>query len=179
MSKAFLNSILIIVLGSLIASCSSIRVNYDYDSQTDFSGYTTYNYFSDMQTGLSGLDERRLLRILDSTMQAKGYRLTEEPDFFVNIISEEFRSAPNSSVGVGLGGGGRNVGGGVSIGVPISNSGIQRMIQFDFVDAQRDMLFWQATTESGFRDNASPSVRESRLRAIVKKVFAKYPPKAK
>ncbi|NAY92894.1 DUF4136 domain-containing protein [Muricauda sp. JGD-17] len=160
-------------------SCSAIRVNYDYDSQTDFSGYTTYNYFSDMQTGLSGLDERRLIRALDSMLQSKGYRLTEEPDFFINILSEEYRSAPNSAVGVGVGGTGRNVGGGVSIGLPISNSGIQRMIQFDFVDAQRDMLFWQAFSESGFRDNASPSVRESQLRAVVKKVFSKFPPKIK
>ena len=177
MSKAYTKYILIALFGGFLLSCAGIRVSYDYDSQTDFSGYSTYNYFSVMQTGLSGLDERRLIRALDSTLQSKGYRLTEEPDFLINILSEQYRSAPNSSVGVGLGGGGRNVGGGVSIGVPISNSGIQRMIQFDFVDAQRDVLFWQAFAESGFRDNASPSVRESQLYAVVKKVFAKYPPK--
>ncbi len=166
-------------MGSLLLSCNAIRVNYDYDAQTDFSAYTTYNYFSDIQTGLSGLDEKRLIRALDSTLQSKGYHLTEEPDFFINILSEEYRTAPNSAVGVGIGGTGRNVGGGVSIGLPISNSGLQRMIQFDFVDAQRDALFWQAISESGYRDNASPSVREALLKNLVKKVLSKFPPKSK
>ncbi len=168
-----------ILVCCLLLSCTSIRVNYDYDKGTDFSNYTTYNYFSDMETGLSQLDERRLVRILDSTLQFKGYRLAEEPEFFINILSSEYQSAPNSGLGVGIGGGGRNVGGGVSVGLPIGNTGIQRHIQFDFVDAQRDALFWQASTESGYRDNASPSVREQRLRALVKKVFSKFPPETK
>ncbi|TAI49706.1 DUF4136 domain-containing protein [Flagellimonas allohymeniacidonis] len=166
----------ILFVGLLLSSCSSVRVNYDYDRATDFSSYTTYNYFSDIESGLSALDEKRLVRVLDSTLQSKGYRLDEEPDFYINILSNEFRSASNSAVGVGIGGAGRNVGGGVSMGIPVGNSGIQRMIQFDFVDAQKDALFWQATSESGFRSNASPSVREERLRAVVDKVFSKFPP---
>jgi hypothetical protein len=169
----------IIALCCLLASCVSIRVNYDYDKGTDFSSYTTYNYFSDLDSGLTQLDEKRLIRILDSTLQIKGYRLAEEPDFFINIQSSEYRSGSNSAVGVGIGGTGRNVGGGVSVGLPIGNSGIQRHILFDFVDAQRDALFWQASTESGYRDNASPSVREERLRALVKKTLSKFPPETK
>lgn len=168
-----------IVFCCFLISCSSVRVNYDYDKATDFSSYSTYNYFSDIESGLSQLDEKRLVRVLDSTLLSKGYLLAEEPDFFINIISNEFRSSPNNAVGVGIGGTGRNVGGGVSVGLPLGNSGIQRRIQFDFVDAQRDALFWQASSESGFRENASPSVREERLRAIVKKVFSKFPPQKK
>ena len=164
---------------ALFVSCGGVRVSYDYDKATNFSNYTSYNYFTDIESGLSGLDEKRLVRILDSTLQSKGYLLAEEPDFFINILSSEYRAAPNNSVGVGLGGGGRNVGGGVSIGLPLGNSGIQRQIQFDFVDAQKDALFWQATSESGYRENASPSVREERLRAVVKKVFSKFPPEKK
>lgn len=167
------------VLLLAMVSCSTIRVNYDYDGDINFSNYTTYNYFSDMETGLSQLDEKRLIRILDSTLKSRGYRLTEEPEFFINILSSEFRTAPNNTVGVGVGGTGRNVGGGISLGIPVGNSGIQRSVQFDFVDAQRDALIWQAIAESGYRENASPSVRESNLRALVKKVFSKYPPKDK
>lgn len=163
----------------LLVSCAGVRVNYDYDKTTDFSNYTSYNYFSDIESGLSQLDEKRLVRILDSTLQSKGYLLAEEPDFYINILSSQFRNAPNNSVGVGIGGTGRNVGGGVSVGLPLGNSGIQREIQFDFVDAQKDALFWQANSESGYRENASPSVREERLRAVVKKVFSKFPPEKK
>ncbi len=162
-----------------LASCSAVRVSYDYDNNTDYSSYTTYNYFSDMESGLSQLDEKRLLRALDSTLRDKGYLLAEEPDFLINILSSQYRKAPNNSVGVGIGGGGRNVGGGVSVGVPLGSSGIEREIQFDLVDSQKDALFWQAISESGYRDNASPSVREERLRKVVEKVFSKFPPKSK
>ena len=165
-----------LILLMLLVSCGGVKVNYDYDKSTDFSNYTSYNYFSDMNSGLSQLDEKRLLRVLDSTLQSKGFLLTEEPDFYINIISSEYRNAPNNSVGVGIGGTGRNVGGGVSVGLPLGNTGIQRRIQFDFVDAQKDALFWKASTESGYRENASPSVREDRIRALVHKVFDKFPP---
>jgi len=165
-----------IILIFFLISCNSVRVTYDYDKATDFTNYTTYNYFNDIESGLSELDEKRLLKALDSTLQVKGFLLAEEPDFFINILSSEFRTAPSNNVGIGVGGTGRNVGGGVSVGIPMGNSGWQRQIEFDFVDSQKDALFWQAVSESGFRDNASPSVREERLKAIVAKVFAKFPP---
>ncbi|MAO16954.1 DUF4136 domain-containing protein [Flagellimonas marinaquae] len=171
--------LLFIVLIVVMASCSSVKVNYDYDKTVDFSSYSTYNYYSDMQSGLSQLDEKRLLNALDSTLKARGYRLAEEPELFINIMSNEYRSAPNNNVGVGLGGGGRNVGGGISVGLPLGGPNMQRSIQIDLVDAQRDALVWQAVAESGLRENASPSVREDKLRAVVKKVFSKFPPKVK
>ena len=42
-------------------SCASIYVNYDYEKQTDFTKYKTYNYYSDIESGLSELDTKRLL----------------------------------------------------------------------------------------------------------------------
>ena len=164
------------LLAAFFTACSAVRVNYDYDKSTDFSNYITYNYFGDMETGLSPLDEKRLFRILDSTLQTKGFLLSEEPDFLVNIISQEYRNASQNAVGVGVGGTNRNVGGGVSIGIPVGGSQLERSIQFDFVDSQKNALFWQAIAESGFRTNASPSVREEQLRKVVDKVFSEFPP---
>lgn len=164
----------------VFVSCSAVRVNYDYDKGTDFSSYTTYNYYPDPNTGLSQLDTKRLLKAVDSAMQMKGILLAEEPDFFINIQSNAFKSQrSNSSVGMGVGGGGRNVGGGVSIGIPVGQPNFSREIVFDFVDSQKDALFWQGVSESSFRDNASPSVREKVLYQVVQKVFSKYPPSSK
>lgn len=174
--KIFMKYLRHILILFLITSCNAVRVNYDYDKTTDFSSYSTYNYFNDMETGLSGLDEKRLLNALDSTLQAKGYLLAEEPDFLINILSSSFRRGPNNNIGVGVGGTGGNVGGGVSVGIPVGGSGLARSIQFDFVDAEKDALFWQAFSESSFSDNASPSVREAQLQKVVTKVFSKFPP---
>jgi len=132
-----------------------------------------------MESGLSQLDEKRLLNILDSTLQAKGYLLSEEPEFLINIKSTVYQSNSGNNVGVGVGGGGRNVGGGVSIGIPVGNSGVRRQLLFDFVDANKNALFWQADTESGFRENVAPVDREEQLERVVVKAFSKYPPDLK
>jgi len=55
----------IIFFVSLFISCNAVRVNYDYDKETDFSNYNTYNFYPDMQTGLTELDNKRLFKALD------------------------------------------------------------------------------------------------------------------
>ena len=167
----------IIVLALLIISCAPIRVNYDYEKTTDFTKYRTYNYYSDLQTGLNELDTKRLLVALDTKLQSKGFSLSETPDFFINIQSSEFQESQHNTVGVGLGGSGRNVGGGLSIGIPIGQSNINRRLVFDFIDENGNGLFWQAVSESSYNPKASPEKKEATLNAIVEKVLLKYPPK--
>ncbi|ULC60197.1 DUF4136 domain-containing protein [Flaviramulus sp. BrNp1-15] len=168
----------IIFLMLLIVSCAPIYVNYDYERSTDFSKYKTYNYYSNMETGLSELDTKRLLDALDAKLTAKGLSLSDTPDFFIDIKTVEYQGSPRQTVGVGLGGSGRNVGGGVSIGLPIGQNNVNRQITFDFVDENKNQLFWQAVSESSFNPNATPEKREERLNAIAEKVLLKYPPKS-
>jgi len=167
----------ILILALLISSCISIRVNYDYEKGTDFTQYKTYNYYGDMQTGLSELDTKRFLDALDAKMGAKGFSLSEDPDFLVNIQSSQYQEAPQSSVGVGLGGSGRNVGGGISFGIPVGQSNVNRQIIIDFVDENKTGLFWQAISESSFNPNATPEQREADLKAVVSKLLEGFPPK--
>lgn len=165
------------LLSVVFVSCAAVNVNYDYDKETDFSSYTTYNYYPDMETGLSGLDTKRIIVLVDSTMQAKGIKLAEEPDFFINIESTSYKAPQNNNVGVGVGGSGSNVGGGISIGLPIGGAKQEREIRFDIVDSQKEILFWEAISTSRFNEKSSPEAREKNLQAIVNKVFEKYPPK--
>jgi len=170
--RVFVFSILLFLI-----SCNTVRVNYDYDKRTDFSNYTTYNYFSDVDTGLSPFDDKRLFRVLDSTLRAKGFLQVEEPDFYINILSEEFQTAPNASnVGVGVGGTNRNMGGGMTIGIPMGRAGLQRQLQFDFVDSQTNKMFWQGVGVSNYKEQSNPTEREQQIQRVVNKVFAKFPP---
>lgn len=167
----------VIAILFLVASCAPIYVNYDYEKGTNFAKYKSYNYYADMKTGLSELDTKRLLNTLDIQLQEKGFVLSENPDFFIDIKSTEFKGAQRQTVGVGVGGSGRNVGGGISIGLPIGQAQVTRKITFDFVDENIKQLFWQAVSESSFNPTTTPEKRESRLTAIVAKVLKKYPPK--
>ncbi|WP_340156478.1 DUF4136 domain-containing protein, partial [uncultured Winogradskyella sp.] len=89
----------------LVTSCGTV-VNYDYEKSTDFSSYKNYNYFDDMETGLSELDTKRLKRAIDGKLKTMGLTRSDTPDFYIDIQSQQVVSRNNSSVGVGLGGGG-------------------------------------------------------------------------
>ena len=171
--------VLISILALLLSSCASTQVKYDYEPSADFSAYRTYNYFSDIDTGLSNLDAKRLFRAVDSILQQKGMKISEEPEFLINIQGQSFYNPQNSSVGVGVGGTGGNVGGGVSIGIPVGSRTMERELIFDFVDSEKNQLFWQAVSSSNISENASPETREKKINEMVAKVFSKYPPEIK
>lgn len=174
-----MKSLKIILLVFLVSSCASIRVNYDYEKTTDFSKYKTYNYYRDIETGMNEFDTKRLLAAIDANLQSKGLTFSETPDFFINIQSSEYQNNQRNTVGVGLGGGGRNVGGGLSVGIPIGQSNINRRIIIDFIDENKGGLFWQAVSESSYNPKASPEKREATIKAIVEKVLIQYPPENK
>jgi len=167
----------IVIFLLLFSSCSPIRVNYDFEKTTDFTHYKTYNYYVDMQTGLSELDTKRLISAIETNMKVKGITVSDNPDFLINIRSSEYQEAQRSSVGVGVGGGGGNVGGGVSVGIPIGQSTLNRQVTLEFVDENKTGLFWQAVSQSNLSPNVTPEKREEKLNAIVAEVLSQYPPK--
>lgn len=166
----------ILMVFFFIVSCAPVKVNYDFEKNTDFNSYKTYNYYANLNTGLSELDTKRLLDALDEALAANGYALAENPDFYIDIKSNEYQEQSRNNVGVGVGGTGRNIGGGISIGIPVGQNKINRQIVFEFVDENKTGLFWQATSESSFSPNASPEKREALFTAIVTKVLEGFPP---
>ena len=76
-----------------------------------------------------------------------------------------------------MGGGGGNVGGGVSVGIPVGQAAMNRQIVFDFVDEYGIGLFWQAISDSSYNSEASPEEREAQFKTIVEKVLEGFPPK--
>jgi len=159
----------------VLISCG-VTVNYDYEKNTDFSKYKSYSYFSNMNTGLSELDSNRFFNALDDAMALKGFTLSEDSDFIINIESSTYQEAQSSSsVGVGVGSGG----GGISVGIPIGQESLMRQIVFDFVDATTNQLFWQAISSEADVPRDDPEEREEKFRQVVTKVLEGFPPKKK
>jgi hypothetical protein len=162
----------------IITSCGTI-VNYDYEKSTDFSNYKSYDYFDDMKTGLSELDTKRLIKALDAQLNLMGLTRSENPDFFIDIQSQDVQNRSNSNVGVGVGGTGGNIGGGISVGLPLGGNKNTREISIEFVDDTKTGMFWQAVSESTYSPNASPEKREEKLKVLIEKVLSSYPPEIK
>lgn len=175
--KRIVHILLLTVLLGLAGGCVPVRVHFDYEPRPDWSAYQTYNFYPDMDTGLSELDSRRLLEAMEQALRQQGYQQAEEPDFWIDAIGEVYEDLPRSQVGVGLGGGGRGMGGGVSVGIPVAGNNLKRRITFNILDAATKSLIWQGVATDSFREDETPQAREARMLLIAQKVFAGFPPK--
>ena len=171
--KAFKLFVLLLVF----SACNAPRSFIDYDEQTDFSVISSYNILPGMQSGLSELDEERLLRSLEAGLREEGLNVAKEPDIFVNVNSEEFQEQSRNSLGIGVGGTGRNVGVGISGGIPLGGPETYLSLTFDIIDAAQDELIWQAVIQSKFDRNASPEERQLAFDRMVAKALEDFPPK--
>ncbi|MGB3343427.1 MAG: DUF4136 domain-containing protein [Aequorivita sp.] len=168
----------IFILSIFLLSCGA-AVTVDYDKNTDFTRYNSYNFYPTIQSGLSELDDARIMQITDSLMQQRGFVKSESPQFHINFFARESVSDSRSSIGIGVGGGGGNVGVGVSGGIPIGGRTINQQLTMDFIDVEKNDLIWQAVIEGEMRERATPQQKEAYYFSVIQKILKKYPPKRK
>lgn len=160
----------------LLIGCSSSKVFYDYDKETNFTSYKSFNFFDDAGEGLNQLDIKRIKERITKQLEAKGVHYAEKPDIFINFFSKKRESENRNTIGIGIGGG-RNIGFGISGGIPISEKKIVQSLTIDFVEASNNQLIWQGVIESEFNENYSPYQKEEYYTKTITKVLNKYPPK--
>ncbi|RKS44933.1 uncharacterized protein DUF4136 [Gillisia mitskevichiae] len=163
----------------IVTACNAPRATYDYDQNMEFNSITSYKIYPDLRSNLSQLDEQRMLGILDSEMNKVGLTASESTDIYLNFYSTSYEEPSRNNIGIGVGGSGRNVGVGVSGGIPLGGSNTYLRVTFDFINVKTDALIWQAIVESPFNRNGSPMERENQLRVMVQKALKGYPPNEK
>ena len=163
----------------VVTSCNAPRASFDYDPQVSFSQFQTYKIYPDLVSKMSQLDEQRVLSILDSELNSKGFTTSENPDVYINFYSSEYQSDSRNTLGIGVGGGGGNMGVGVSGGIPIGGPQTNMRLTIDFIAVENDALIWQAVVDSQFNFNASPEVREAKLQKMIQEALNGYPPEKK
>lgn len=170
--------ITLILVTGLLVSCGGPKPLVDYDRQANFSSYNTYAVYPQIDTGLSQLDDKRLLNALEQAMRAKGFTKSDTPDIYVNIFTSQFQDRNRNSIGIGIGSGGGNVGVGVSGGIPIGSQVVNYLIlTLDFIDKSSDDLVWQAKVEEKFNLRANPEQRAKFFKVVLEKAIKQYPPK--
>jgi len=170
-----MKKIILILLFIPLISCTSSRVSYDYDTKKDFSSYKTYNYYPKLKTGLSDLDNKRLLSATDSIMKGKGFQLSDTPQLYVNFKSKQYQTPTNNRIGIGIGNGPIGIGGSIPLGGPDQH--IQ--LTMDFVDVSKDELIWQAEIDDVQNSTYTPENRTNFFYVMIEKVLNKYPPRKK
>lgn len=161
----------------MLSSCASILVTNDYDTSQNFAQYTTYNYYPSIESGLSDLDNARIVSITDSLMVLKGFQKSDTPQLYINFFAEEYLSTTRKTIGVGIGNVGRHTSIGISGGIPIGGYEVYQKLTIDFIDIQKDALIWQAEIESSYNEKSGPQQKEKHYQKILSKTLKSYPPK--
>ncbi len=165
----------------ILSSCSSIRVNSDYDSRADFSKYKTYAFHKKGidKVALSELDKKRILHAIDDELTLKGMTKSENPDLLINIFTKEREQIDVNQFNMGWGygwGWGWNpyLWGGNSTYV---NSSTQGTLYIDLIDAKKKELIWEGEGIGLLTENRRE--KEKQIREFVAKILAQYPPTEK
>lgn len=158
-----------------IASCSSVHVTTDYDTQVDFSKYKTFAFYKKGidKVEISDLDKRRILKAVERELLAKGFTKSEKPDVLVNIFTkskEKIDVRDNRYFYMGW----HPWYYGPNFGMTISKYN-QGTLFIDLIDAKKKELVWQGIG-SGALSNTDVVQKEARIKEFVAEIMAKYPP---
>lgn len=173
----------ILALSLLFAACSSLKVTYDYDKQTDFSTYKTYAYSEDaLKLPVGDLNRDRVIAAVDRELAAKGFTKSDTPDVLIDmhVRAEQKTEAVANTTGPGYGYGGPwryGYGGGFSTTTIDYNQYIEGTLFINMVDKASEKIVWQGRGTKTVDEDASPQKRETNINNGVKMIFMKYPPK--
>jgi len=171
--------LLAIIAATLFLVSCGATVAVDYDQKVDFSIYNSYDFYPNIDSGLSELDNARIIQITDSLLQNRGFIKNETPQLYINFYARESVSASRNTIGIGIGSGGGNVGVGVSGGIPIGGRIVNQQLTVDFIDVEKDDLVWQAQADGEMKERSTPQQKEAYYIAVIQKILKKYPPKRK
>jgi hypothetical protein len=167
----------------LLASCSGLKVSYDYDKQADFTKYKTYKIAEEVyQSNIPQLDRDRIIRAVEGELQKRGFTKSETPDVLVDfhVKLQQQQSATATTIG-GYGG----YGGygpyryGFSPGFSTTsidvNTYVEGTLFVNLVDTGIQKLVWQGRGTKTLDEDASAEKREANINKAVSYMFQKYP----
>lgn len=162
----------------ILGSCSSIRVNSDYDKSVNFSQYKTYAFHKRGidRVEISGLDKKRILNAIDMELSKKGMTKSENPDILINIFTKERERIDvdqyNAGWGYGWGYGWNPYLWG---GRTYVSTYVEGTLYIDLIDAKKKELVWEGEGVGYLTENRER--KESQINEFVAKILAQFPPK--
>ncbi len=159
----------------LLLGCGA-TATFDYDTKTDFSVYSSYQYFTTIQSNLNDFEDERVKNALDSLLPLKNLNKESSGQLLINFFAYEQITAGNT-IGIGFGSGGGNASVGVGGDVPVGGNKIEQQFTLDLVDAQNDALVWQGVYTGTYPAKTTPAQRQAYYYKVIGKILNGYPPK--
>jgi hypothetical protein len=182
----------IVLMAVVMAGCSSLSVQSDFDPSVNFAQLKTYAWqpapppTGDPRIDGNTLLQERIQAAVDKTLVAKGYIKASngKPDFlvgyFVNLQSKTSVSTVNTYYGYGAGWGYGGYGYGYG-GVPSTQvyQYDQGTLILDISNPVGKKLMWRGAATDVVDATQPADVREYQLNQAVTKMLQNFPPKPK
>jgi hypothetical protein len=164
--------LLSIIFVLALSSCSSVRVNADYDKKITFTNYKSYAYLKSGvdKAEISDLDKKRILHSIDEVMLSKGFSKSENPDVLISIFTKE-RERVDVYQNYGFGWGWNPYWG---MGFNSVYTTPEGTLFIDIIDAKTKELVWQGEGSGYLTKNTKK--KEARIKEFVSKILEQYPP---
>lgn len=166
----------LLLLSLFMVSCSTVRVASDYDKETDFNSFKSYAFFKPGidKAEISDLDKKRILRAIETEMQAKGFTKSENPDVLVSIFTKTNQNINiyQNNYGMGYGWGWHPWYWGSGFNTVSRTS--EGTLYIDLIDAESKELVWQGMGTAALAKEVNK--KQERINEIVQKIMEKYPP---
>ena len=175
-----MKKIILFLFVTLVASCSSIKVSYDYDKSADFNKYKTYSYTEDaLKLGISELNRDRMLKAIDAELTARGLSKSDSPDAWIDLSvkSQEKTQATATNNNMGMYRGRYGYGGGYTTTSINYEQYVEGTLFITLIDKTTEKVAWQGRGTKTIDEDASPEKREKNINWAVKSIFEKYPVK--
>ncbi len=160
----------------LATGCSSIRVNYDYDREEDFSRFKTFDFLTPpVDIRVDELVMRRIYSAIALDLKTKNLtRVMDDPDLWVavhmqvqdriDVATWGYHYAPYYWYGYW--------GTGVS-----AYRYEEGALIIDFVSAKDDELVWRGVGQGALPDRPTSDQIDNLVKYTVGKILHKFPPK--
>ncbi len=161
-----------------LTACSSISVNYDYDTESNFSQFKTYKWLRNKKlktdNKLNSIGYKRIRKAVNSELKLKGFEIKNKgnADFFVIAYADVRDKINITDFGYGYGSywGGR--GGNIFV-----NRYKQGTLVIDIVDSKTKQLVWRGIGSKAVGRDYSPKEKTQMVREVVNKILENFPPK--
>ncbi len=168
-------------LALLWSSCSTVKVSYDFDSQSNFSNYKTYAFSDEaMKLPVDDLNRDRIMKAVDTEMAAKGFTKAPASDVLIDLFikTEQKTEATATNMG-GYGYGRYGYAGGFTSTRIDYDTYVVGTLFVNMVDKTTEKIVWSGRGTKTLDPDAKPEKREANIKYAVKMIFTQYPPKKK
>lgn len=171
----------------LVSCASGLKVRSDIDPSTDFSQFTSFNFFEPM--GIEGgynspVFGEHFRKALSSELAQRGYRKADVPGLLINVtIRSDDKVRMRSYTRPYMSGayygrpGGAYAGSAVGVGVSLGSSATQvteASVFIDFVDLEQRRVVWQGVAVIDVNDKVAQQLRNA-IYTAVNKIMEQYP----